>query len=181
MLGGLLVRRLVEGEREAILQVTLAAYREYEAIMQPLHWKLYKQNIIATLAAPGPAEQFVALLEGQVVGTVLLYPEGSSPGGSESGRQGLRWPEVRLLAVAPQARDQGIGEALMARCIEHARSVGAEAIALHTNDMMVAAVHLYRRIGFERAPELDFSPVGEVVIKGYKFDLTRSDLQQGES
>jgi GNAT superfamily N-acetyltransferase len=165
----LMVRKAVDGDREAILQVTLAAYQEYEAVMPPLHWRLYRENITSTLAEVSPAEQFVAELGGEVVGTVLLYPQGSLPGGAESGRSGLRWPEVRLLAVDPQARGQGIGEALVERCIQSARAAGAGAVTLHTNDMMVAAVRLYLRMGFERVPELDFSPVGGVVIMGYRY------------
>ncbi len=174
------VRKAEDGDREAVLQVTLAAYQEYAAVMPPLHWRLYRENIIATLADTGEAQQLVATLDRQVVGTVLLYWQGMAPGEAGSGRPALRWPEVRLLAVDPQWRGRGIGETLMMACIELARLAGAQALTLHTNDMMVAAVRLYLRMGFERAPELDFSPVEGVVIKGYRFDLSEGTRQQGD-
>jgi hypothetical protein len=32
-------------------------------------------------------------------------------------------------------------------------------------------MHLYERMGFVRAPELDFHPAKDVTIKGYRFSL----------
>ncbi len=171
MVVGLMVRKAVAGDRQAILKVTLGAYQEYAAVMQPRYWRLYRENITMTLADIGSAEQFVAESGGQVVGSVLLYPAGAVLGSPGSSRPGLRWPEIRLLAVAPESRGQGIGEALVEACIEHARSEGAGAVTLHTNDMMEAASRLYKRMGFTRKPELDFSPRPGVVIKGYRFQM----------
>jgi len=36
-----------------------------------------------------------------------------------------------------------------------------------------AAVCMYERLGYLRAPELDFVPVKGVLIKGYRLDLQR--------
>jgi len=36
-----------------------------------------------------------------------------------------------------------------------------------------AAVCMYERLGYLRAPELDFVPVKGVLIKGYRLDLRR--------
>jgi hypothetical protein len=36
---------------------------------------------------------------------------------------------------------------------------------------MHAAVRLYERMGFARAPELDFRPVESVLVKGYRLSL----------
>src|SRR5262249_56991066 len=80
-------------------------------------------------------------------------------------------PVVRLLAVAPSARGGGIGALLMQECARRARAAGAEALTLHTTDMMQAAMRLYARLGFERAPALDFEPAPGVVAKGFRLDL----------
>jgi hypothetical protein len=44
-------------------------------------------------------------------------------------------------------------------------------LTLHTTDIMRAAMRLYERMGFQRSPELDFQPVPEVIVKGYRLDL----------
>ncbi len=169
-MGGLRIRDARSDDRGAIEAVTLAAYEQYAALM-PAHWDGYRQNILATLAAAQPEAQIVAEEKGRVVGTVLLYPAGSvtaRPGGESIT---LAEPEVRLLAVAPEARGRGVGVTLMGECISRARQSGAAALTLHTTDVMQAAMRLYERLGFGRAPELDIQPVPGVTIKGYRLGL----------
>jgi len=91
------------------------------------------------------------------------------PGG---GSLTLASPEVRLLAVAPEARGKGVGVALMRECVARARASGAARLTLHTTEMMQAAVRLYERMGFVRAPEIDFRPAPGIVVKGYRLELT---------
>ena len=169
-MAGLRVRDARSDDRGAIEAVTLAAYEQYAALM-PAHWEAYRQNILATLADAPLDAQIVAEEEGRVVGTVLLYPAGgvmARPGG---GSITLAWPEVRLLAVAPEARGRGVGAALMDTCIRRARQSGAAALTLHTADIMQAAMRLYERLGFRSAPELDIQPAAGVTVKGYRLGL----------
>jgi len=114
-------------------------------------------------------EQIVAERDGVLVGAVLLYPAGGVI--VTSGGTPLRWPEVRLLAVSPDARGAGVGQALMDECVRRARRAGANALTLHTTDMMDVAMRLYERMGFARAPELDFRPAPQVTVKGYRLEL----------
>jgi len=83
----------------------------------------------------------------------------------------LDWPEVRLLATAPAARGKGIGRLLMEECIRRAGASRAPVLTLHTADIMSVAMRLYERMGFERAPELDFSPAPGITAKGYQLAL----------
>lgn len=117
---GLVIRDARADDQNGIRALTLVAYHEYAAQM-PAHWDAYRQNILATLAAVKPAEQIVAEHEGAIAGAVLLYP--ARPAGRTGGESpvGTRWPEVRLLAVAPAARGHGIGTALMEECARRAR------------------------------------------------------------
>jgi GNAT superfamily N-acetyltransferase len=167
---GLRIRDARSDDRGAIEAVTLSAYQQYAALM-PAHWEGYRQNILATLAAARPETQIVAEEEGRVVGTVLLYPAGSTMARPGGGSITLTWPEVRLLAVAPEARGREVGAALMDECIRLARRSGAAALTLHTTDIMQAAMRLYDRLGFRRAPELDIQPAPGVTIKGYRLGL----------
>ena len=137
----------------------------------PALWESYRQNILITLAAAPRDTQIVAEEEGRIVGSVLLYPGGtviSRPGG---GSTTLSSPEVRLLAVAPEVRGKGVGAALMQECVTRAHASGTASLTLHTTDIMQAAMRLYERMGFVRAPELDFEPAPGVVVKGYRLDV----------
>jgi hypothetical protein len=60
--------------------------------------------------------------------------------------------------------------------LRRARQSGAAALALHTTDLMQAAMQMYERMGFMRAPDLDFHPVPEVTIKGYRFNLEAEEI-----
>jgi len=164
------IRTARPGDREVIREVTLSAYEEYAKIL-PTHWEGYRESILATLADVAPAEQIVAEQDGIIVGTVLLYPAGTVVSADEDAPVIREWPEARLLAVTPAARGRDIGTALMQECILRARRVGAPFLSLHTTDVMRAAMHLYTRLGFSRAPELDFYVAEDLTVKGYRLSL----------
>jgi len=44
---------------------------------------------------------------------------------------------------------------LLAECERLTREVGADEFAFHTLELMTAAVSLYERLGYQRAPEFD--------------------------
>ncbi|MBA2284797.1 MAG: GNAT family N-acetyltransferase [Ktedonobacteraceae bacterium] len=165
----LAIRDAREDERSTIQTVTLAAYEEYATIMPRPWWEAYRRQLLLTLDEERPVERIVAESEGAIVGSVLLYPPLAQvyPGAEV----GAGWPEVRLLAVAPAARGQGVASALMDECERRARRAGATTLGLHTMDMMREAMHLYERRGFIRAPERDFYPAEGVVVKGYGLTL----------
>lgn len=63
--------------------------------------------------------------------------------------------EFRVLAVAPEARGQGIGAALVMACVQRARATGAPAVVLWSQPTMPTAHRLYERLGFVRVPLRD--------------------------
>jgi GNAT superfamily N-acetyltransferase len=166
------IREARASDRSAIEAVTLSAYEQYGVVMPPALWVRYRENIVTTLAAAPPGTQIVAEEDGRIVAAVLLYPAGARLVSTGGGSMTLTFPEVRLLAVAPSARGQGIGALLMDECVRRARESGAEALTLHTTDMMRAAMQLYERLGFRRMPELDFEPAPGVTVKGFRLDLS---------
>jgi GNAT superfamily N-acetyltransferase len=167
----LTVRDAAPDEAGAIRDITLAAYEQYAAALPPPFWEAYRDNIVRTLARPGAATQIVAERSGALVGAVLLYPADAAIFAAGEGPPPMRWPEVRLLAVPPSARGLGVGAALMRECVARARRDGADRLALHTTPMMAAALRLYTRMGFARAPELDFSPAPGFDVHGYALAL----------
>lgn len=71
------------------------------------------------------------------------------------------------LYVRPEDRGQGVGEALLAAGLAHAKGRGADYIHLGTTEDDVAARHLYAKLGFRRT-EGDGGPLMFV----YERDLT---------
>ncbi|MGV8977282.1 MAG: GNAT family N-acetyltransferase [Cellulomonas sp.] len=91
-----------------------------------------------------------------VVGAVTLAPESSSY--AEVAEPGE--VEIRMLAVAPEARRRGVAEALVRACLRESVASGARTVVLSTLDAMAVAHRLYERLGFRRAPERDWHHEG---------------------
>ncbi|HEY0754749.1 MAG TPA: GNAT family N-acetyltransferase [Ktedonobacteraceae bacterium] len=160
------IRDAEEKERSIIRDVTVAAYTEYQTLMPPRFWAQYQRNLLATLAGEGPQERIVAEQDGSIVGSVLLYPPAVDAYASTT--ISAAYPEVRFLAVLPQMRGQGIGNALMNACEQRARNMGAKALGLHTMEVMQVAMRMYERMGFVRVPASDFQPAEGIVVLGYQ-------------
>lgn len=93
---------------------------------------------------------------GVVVGTVTLAPHGTSY--AEVAEPGE--VEIRMLAVAPEARGRGVAEALMRSALEHAVTSGYRRVVLSTFDVMQTAQRLYRRLHFRPEPARDWQHEG---------------------
>lgn len=166
---GVTIREARPGERSAIRDLTLACYAQYARIMTPTSWRGLDAAVRAALVTGERVEWIVAEEAGEIVGSVMLWPPAAD---AYAGSAALAsWPELRLLAVAERARGRGIGEALVRECARRARESGATHLGLHTADSMAAAVRIYARMGFERAPEYDFQPEGSERVKGYRLKL----------
>ena len=113
------------------------------------------------------AEVAVAIVDRQVAGTVTYvgglgpYAEGEDPDAA--------W--IRMLAVDPRFRGRGIGAALVGWCVTRAREDQRATVVLHTTDPMTDAQRLYARLGFERAPDLDWEPEPGYWLRGYRMRL----------
>ncbi|WP_030899432.1 GNAT family N-acetyltransferase [Streptomyces sp. NRRL F-5126] len=101
--------------------------------------------------------------EGALLGTVAYVGEGGLF--AEVARAGEA--EFRMLAVEPDARGRGVGEALVRACLARAREQGHGGVALSTQQTMAAAHRLYERLGFRRDASRDWSPVPGVDLLVY--------------
>ncbi|MDO8532527.1 MAG: GNAT family N-acetyltransferase [Dehalococcoidia bacterium] len=155
-------------ELDEAARVMLAAYQQYEASFPTGRWERYAADILDVRGRLPHAELIVAEEAGRIVGAVTLYPDGS-----RSGMEGWppEWAGVRLLAVHPDARGRGVGEALMRECMERSRKRGVTTLGLHTTTVMAVARGMYERMGFVRAPEYDFHPAPGIVVMAYRMKL----------
>lgn len=158
------------GETDSVFDVTVSAYEQYAAYMPPDAWQAYRLDIRENVSDFANGDHIVAERDGQIVGSVLLKKP-ASPQRPGIGPQTTDVPEMRLLAVAPEARGLGIGQTLTRECMRRARAQGYPSMTLHTHNMMAVALQMYERMGFIRAPELDYSPVPGQTVKGYRFAL----------
>ncbi len=169
-MSGVTLRDARPDERPVIRQVTLAAYAELAAVMEPAAWAGLDGAVRAALDTEGPGvERIVAERVGEVIGSVMLYHPATDAYGGAAKR--ASWPELRLLAVAPGARAAGVGQALVEECVRRARAMGAADLGLHTSRSLRAAVRMYERMGFIRAPEHDFQPDGAERVMAYRLPL----------
>lgn len=91
-----------------------------------------------TIIDPG-GEIFFAVADEVPIGCCAAMPAG-----------GDRW-ELTKMAVQPEWRGHGLGEALGRAVVDHARAHGAREIFLFTNSSLAGAIRLYERLGFRHA------------------------------
>jgi len=155
---GVIVRDARPDELARIGDLRVAAYRAdgfltaHSGYAATLH----------ALGAGGEGEVLAAVDGGQIIGTVMLMPW---PAGNVA--QGPGEAEIRALAVAPHARGQGIGAALVTAVIERAAGHGVRLLLLLTLPQMRAAHRLYTEAGFGRLPDRDWSPGPGQVLLAY--------------
>jgi len=159
------LRRARPEDHAAIGDITLAAYEPMLGEAE----SSYSERLRNAEARDREAELWIAVGpdDRDVLGTVTLCREGSpwrEIGVADEG-------EFRMLAVAPHAQGQGVGEALVRHVLDRFREEGALAVVLSTTPGMVAAHRLYERLGFSRCPERDWEPLPGVELIAYRLEL----------
>jgi len=159
------LRRARPEDYDAIGAVTLAAYQPQLDESSAS----YADHLSNAEARDHEAELWVAVApdDREVLGTVTVCREGSAWREIAAADEG----EFRMLAVAPQAQGQGVGEALVRHVLDRFREEGATAVVLSSTPGMAAAHRLYERLGFARCPERDWSPLPGVDLISYRLDL----------
>jgi ribosomal protein S18 acetylase RimI-like enzyme len=147
-------------------EVTVAAYADFTRGPADA----YVERLRDAATRDREAELWVATPEDrddEILGCVTICPPGSpwrELAGPDEG-------EFRMLAVAPDARGQGVGEALARMCLDRFRADGARGVVICSLPHMKAAHRLYDRLGFRRASELDWEPLPGVELQGYRIDF----------
>lgn len=169
-------------ELDQLSRLLEQVYGEFQPRFPDDLWQVYLGEIADVRTRLGGSEPIVAELAGRLVGTVGFYAEASR---SALERWPAGWASIRTLAVLPDARGRGVGEALADECVRRAREREAATVGLHTNPFMTAANRLYERLGFRRAPEFDLE-IGEMFTgrslppdASWQAQAFRLDLKEG--
>src|ERR1700733_6167279 len=86
---------------------------------------------------------WIAEVNGENVGHIFLVKHPTEPGSAK----------LRLLLVEPSARGLKVGSALVEECVKFASVVGYKKITLWTQSILLAAHHLYQKVGFRLVEE----------------------------
>ena len=128
------IRPFAPSDQRAARALILAGLREHWGWLDPsLNPDL--NDIAASYIAPGHVF-FVAESGQALAGTGALVIDGDSG-------------QIVRVAVCPQSRRRGIGQALVIALLEAARACGLARVWMETNDDWVNAIALYRRCGFQ--------------------------------
>lgn len=161
----LIIRTATEKDAAIVGELTERAYR---ADGFPISDK-YAARLRDAATRINDATVLVAERNAQIVATITLAIHGS-PFAEIARPEEL---EVRMLAVSPEQRRQGVAETLMSAAMKHAQNLGLRALVLSTETPMSSAHRLYEKLGFTRQPERDW-PVGDYDLFVYARDLDQS-------
>jgi len=135
-----------------ICKLFVAACSSLQWSMPPAAYMVYVTDLLDLETRLGVSQLLLGEFRGHPVGTIACE-SAVAPGRPP-------WPStfagIRGLAVAPEARGQGVASALLEECMGRAKGLGASAIGVHAADFMTATIGFYQRFGFERAPAFDY-------------------------
>ncbi|MDQ6874538.1 MAG: GNAT family N-acetyltransferase [Actinomycetota bacterium] len=158
----LLIRDADPADHDAIRDLTVGVYVD-EGYAGP-H---YVPTLADVAGRAASTELLVATVGRRVVGAVAL----ATKGGPYAELAGPGEAVFRMLVVAPDQRGQGIAGALVGECLGRARAAGCRRMVISTEPEMQAAHGLYRRLGFSREPDRDWSPAAGVELLVYAMTL----------
>jgi ribosomal protein S18 acetylase RimI-like enzyme len=163
----LVIRDADPEELGAMAELVISAYEEFMSQVSGDFAAAFRDSLNG-IFLDDETEVLVAERAEQVVGTVTLFGGGASYGGHTLPPD---WAAMRLLAVLPGSRRQGVGRALTQECIRRSRDRHLSTILLHTLPFMTGARAMYEGLSFRRAPELDANLTPEVSVLAYRLDL----------
>ncbi len=131
------VRRAVASDEAALLEIELTAWDAtsgFPSLTAGDRTTFFAERY-------GPDAFLVAELAGRLVGYIRLQDKYPFP-------EGAGVLSINGLAVAPEARGQGIGSVLMEAVTAEAQRRGARKITLHVHGVNTVARRLYERHGY---------------------------------
>ena len=166
----IVIRRARPEEYEAVGEVTAQAYLG-DGLLDFGESDAYLDELRDVAKRAAAAEVLVAVAGDRVLGGVTFVPSGGPM--ADIAREGEA--EIRMLAVAKEARGRGVGESLVRACVDRARAAdGCVRVVLSTQRTMHSAHRIYERLGFTRAPGRDWNPIphlADIMLLSYELTL----------
>jgi putative acetyltransferase len=129
------------GDHDAVVALVFATLRSYG--IQPEPHGIDADVMRFGVAGDPSIAEFVAELQGQVIGSIAMRDRGDGTG------------HVSKFFVDAAVRGRGVGRALLELAVSEARSRGLRELDLETRSEFHAALHLYESTGWQRGPDPD--------------------------
>ncbi|MCC3358749.1 GNAT family N-acetyltransferase [Bacillus sp. REN16] len=164
------IRDAKQDELDFIREQRVAAYFEHSREIPAAHWQALKEGISSDADRIQGSELIVCEINEKIVGSVVLFPANTDAYNGQL--EELDYPEIRMLAVSPEARGKGVASALITECIQRSQAKNHQFIGLHTGEFMKEAIQLYTKHGFERLPQYDFEPANDgIVVMAFRLSI----------
>ena len=131
------LRPASNNDRAAIEALVFGTLREFKLAPDPGDTDADLRDIEAAYQRRGGCFDVLVTNEGQIVGTIGLYPISKST------------CELRKMYLDKTVRGQGLGRRLLEHALAKARALGFTRVILETANVLKAAVILYERYGFK--------------------------------
>jgi GNAT superfamily N-acetyltransferase len=164
-----IVRPVLEGEYDALGDLTVAAYRAIPgAPQEAVDDYEHELRDVASRVSAG-AEVAVAIApDGTLAGGVTFVPDHANTFAEFEDPDAAGF---RMLAVSPAHQGSGAGSALTDWCVDRALDAGRKRLILHTTQWMTTAHRIYVRAGFERTTALDWEPFPGFLLMAFVKEL----------
>ena len=173
MTAGITIREVRPDEYETLGRLMVDVYAHLEGFPTPKEQPDYYEMLagIGHLTEQENTQVLVALSdEGALLGGVVYFSDMAQYGSGGTATKEKDASGIRLLGVDRRYRKGGIGKALTLACIQQALARGHTQVILHTTQAMQVAWKLYRKLGFEPSPDLDFMQK-ELPVYGFRLQL----------
>jgi ribosomal protein S18 acetylase RimI-like enzyme len=164
-----IIRPIEPDEYAELGALTVESYTKLEGHIHEPEYEAELADVRTRAEAPATIVYVAVDDDGRVLGGVTHAVDHTSPY-AEATPEGAA--AFRMLAVAPAAQGRGAGRALVHACIARARDDGKTSLVLHSTPWMTTAHRLYEGLGFERTPERDWQVMPELLLLGYRLDLS---------
>jgi len=163
-----LIREARPEDDAAIGELLVDAYITQYAKKLPevVYTEERKRTLRDVAAKRAVASVLVAEVDGEVAGTVALFP----PGAPDSEAWTPNTADLRHLATLVRYHGQGLSRPLLDAAEALARKWGVDAVALHVRKGNVGVARMYMQRGYVRTPEGDLV-LPEVSLEAYLLRL----------
>lgn len=170
------IRNANPSEFKEIGVLLISVYSNLEGFpnkdIHPTYYE-YLENV-GTLSQDTSVELFVAVSDtNKLLGCVLFFHTMELYGSEGNASEQQNACGFRLLTVAPDARELGVGKKLTLYCMNKAETTSNNTLIIHTTNAMKTAWKMYDKLGFNRSEELDFK-AGALHVYGFRYPLHRT-------
>ncbi len=136
---------------------------------QPEYYKMLKN--VGALTNNPKVKIFAAVSEqNQIGGAVVYFHDMKDYGSGGTATKEKNACGFRLLGVDASVRGLGLGKKLTEFCVNKGKVDNCETMVIHSTKSMELAWGMYERLGFQRAPDLDFRQ-GNLSVFGFRLKL----------